>query len=102
MTFKKIMAFGLTEPDNGSDATGLKTYAKRVWGGYILNGTKRWIGNATFADYIIVWARNFNEGGKIQAFIVEKGTQGLTTKKIENKYSLRIVQKYEIYYIDHL
>ena len=59
------MSFGLTEPEYGSDATSLKTSAKKVEGGYIINGNKRWIGNATFADYIISWARNENEGDKI-------------------------------------
>ncbi len=59
----------------------------------MINGTKRWIGNATFADYIMIWARNENEGGNVQGFIVEKGSKGLITKKIENKYALRIVQK---------
>lgn len=91
--FKKILSFGLTEPDYGSDATSLKTSAKKVDGGYVINGKKRWIGNATFADYIIVWARNEDEGGKIQGFLVEKGSKGLTTTKIENKYALRMVQK---------
>ncbi len=56
--FKKIPSFGLTEPENGSDASNLKTTATRVEGGYLITGQKRWIGNATFADYIIVWARN--------------------------------------------
>ena len=65
LALKKILCFGLTEPENGSDATGLKTSAKKVEGGYILNGSKRWIGNATFADYVIVWAKNELEGGKI-------------------------------------
>jgi len=54
----KICAWALTEPDNGSDATSLKTTAKRVKGGYLITGEKRWIGNASFADYIVVWARN--------------------------------------------
>jgi alkylation response protein AidB-like acyl-CoA dehydrogenase len=58
IALKKIVCFGLTEIDNGSDATSLKTSAKKVEGGYLLNGDKRWIGNATFADYIIVWAKN--------------------------------------------
>lgn len=62
--FEKIFCFGLTEPDNGSDATGLKTTARRVDGGYILNGQKRWIGNATMGD-VIVWARNEDDGGRI-------------------------------------
>lgn len=52
----RFICFGLTEPNYGSDATGLKTVAKRVKGGYLLTGQKRWIGNATFADYIIIWA----------------------------------------------
>lgn len=86
----------MTEPDFGSDATSLRTNAKKVEGGYVINGEKRWIGNATFADYIIVWARNLDDGEKIQAFIVEKGSKGLTTKKIENKYSLRLVQNADI------
>ena len=93
IALKKFACFGLTEPDYGSDATSLKAAAKRVDGGYVLNGTKRWIGNATFADYIVIWARNDEEGGKIQGFVVEKGSKGLTTKKIENKYALRMVQK---------
>ena len=93
IALKKIMSFGLTEPDYGSDASGLKTSAKKVPGGYLITGEKRWIGNGTFADYIIIWARNLEEGNKIQAFVVEKGAKGLKTTKIENKYALRIVQK---------
>lgn len=65
MTLKKIVAFGLTEPEYGSDATSLKTSAKKVEGGYLLNGQKRWIGNATIADYVIIWAKNEEEGDKI-------------------------------------
>ncbi len=65
IALKKILSFGLTEPDFGSDATGLRTNAKKVEGGYLINGEKRWIGNATFADYIIVWARNLDDGEKI-------------------------------------
>ena len=61
----KICCFGLTEPDNGSDATGLKTNATKVKGGYLINGQKRWIGNATFADYIVVWAKNPSENNNI-------------------------------------
>ena len=91
MTMKKIICFGLTEPDYGSDATSLKTTARKVEGGWILNGKKKWIGNATFADYIVIWARNEEKQGKVQGFIVEKGSTGLTTTKIENKYSLRMV-----------
>lgn len=91
MNMDKFICFGLTEPNNGSDATGLKTTATKVEGGYLLNGQKRWIGNATFADYIVIWARNANEGNNIQAFLATKGSKGLKCTKIENKYSLRIV-----------
>ena len=66
LTFKKILGFALTEPESGSDATSLKTSAKKVPGGYLLNGRKRWIGNSTFDNsLVIVWARNEEEGGKI-------------------------------------
>jgi len=58
IALEKVLAWALTEPDNGSDASGLQTYAKKVDGGYLLTGQKRWIGNATFSDYICVWARN--------------------------------------------
>ena len=64
-TLDKICCFGLTEKEFGSDATSLQTSAKKVEGGYILNGNKRWIGNATFAHYIIIWARNLDDGNKI-------------------------------------
>jgi len=92
----KFICFGLTEPNNGSDASGLKTSATKVEGGYLINGQKRWIGNATFADYITVWARNPSENNNIQAFLVKKGSKGLKTSKIENKYSLRMVQNADI------
>lgn len=90
ITFDKICCFGLTEPDNGSDASSLKTNATKVEGGYLINGRKRWIGNATMADYINVWARNPSENNNIQCFVVEGGSKGLTCTKIENKYSLRM------------
>ena len=61
----KFICFGLTEPEFGSDATSLKTFATKVDGGYLLNGNKRWIGNATFADYITIWARNPSDGNNI-------------------------------------
>jgi alkylation response protein AidB-like acyl-CoA dehydrogenase len=93
--FDRIMSFGLTEPLNGSDASGLKTTATKVEGGWKLNGEKRWIGNATIGD-CIVWARNASDGNKIQAFYVEKGSQGFNTKKIERKYSLRSVWNADI------
>ena len=65
MNMDKIICFGLTEPEYGSDASSLKTSATKVKGGWLINGKKRWIGNATFADYIIVWARNTQEANNI-------------------------------------
>jgi glutaryl-CoA dehydrogenase len=73
---KKITSFALTEPNYGSDATSMESFAVKATDGrdgYILNGEKRWIGNGTFADYVIVWAKNRDDKDKIQAFIVEKG-----------------------------
>jgi len=93
--FDKIYCFGLTEPGNGSDASNLKTSARKVEGGYILNGQKRWIGNATFGD-VNVWARNEAEGGRVQAFVVEQGSPGFTTKKMEGKMALRMTQNADI------
>lgn len=90
MNFDKILCFGLTEPDNGSDASQLKTTATKVDGGWLLNGRKRWIGNATFGNPV-VWARNPSDGNRVQAFYVEQGQKGFNAKKIEGKYSLRIV-----------
>ena len=76
-TLEKICCFCLSEPLNGSDATGLKSSARKVDGGYILNGQKRWPGNATFADYHMVWARNEAENNAIQCFVVTKGSPGM-------------------------
>ena len=65
INFKAICCFALTEPDFGSDATSLKTTATKTEGGYLINGHKRWIGNADIAKYIVVWAKNLEEDGKI-------------------------------------
>ncbi|EGG25144.1 putative acyl-CoA oxidase [Cavenderia fasciculata] len=92
-----IGCFGLTEPLAGSDASGLLCEARKVDNGWILNGEKRWIGNAPFADIIIVWARD-TESKKIKGFIVEKGTPGLNVETINNKISLRMVQNGHIYF----
>lgn len=92
--FNKISAFALSEPNFGSDATSLETFAVKATDGrdgWILNGQKRWIGHATIADYIVVWAKNKDEGNKIQGFVVEKGSKGLKTEKIKGKYSLRML-----------
>jgi glutaryl-CoA dehydrogenase len=92
---EKIGAFGLTEPDVGSGAAGgLTTTARRDGDWWVLNGQKKWIGNATFADYIIIWARDVSDGsdGQVKGFVVEKGTPGLSTTKIKDKIALRVVQ----------
>lgn len=83
---KTIGCFGLTEPDSGSDPSSMRTHAKKVEGGYLLNGSKMWITNAPFADIAIVWATT-NEG--IRGFIVEKEFDGFTRNEIKNKMSLR-------------
>ena len=84
---KWVGCFGLTEPDSGSDPASMKTRAKRVDGGYVLNGTKMWITNSPIADIAIVWAKLEDEG--IHGFVVERGTKGFSTPKIEGKVSLR-------------
>ncbi|KAJ0978091.1 hypothetical protein J5N97_013565 [Dioscorea zingiberensis] len=86
---------GLTEPDYGSDASSLRTTATKVSGGWILDGQKRWIGNSTFADVFVIFARNM-ETNQINGFIVMKGAPGLRATKIENKIGLRIVQNGDI------
>src|ERR1700742_1364560 len=96
---EKIGAFGLTEPEVGSGvAGGLATTARRDGDGWLLNGQKKWIGNATFADYIIIWARDVTEGsdGQVKGFVVEKGTPGFATTKIHDKIALRVVQNAHI------
>jgi glutaryl-CoA dehydrogenase len=96
---EQIGAFGLTEPHGGSDvAGGMETTATREGDEWVLDGEKRWIGNATFADLIIVWARDTDEGsnGAVRGFVVPAGTPGMTITKIEGKTSLRIVQNADI------
>jgi glutaryl-CoA dehydrogenase len=88
----KIGCFALTEPLVGSGAAGgLLTTARREGDTWILSGQKKWIGNATFADLAIVWARDVSDN-QVKGFVVEKGTPGYTTEKIENKMALRVVQ----------
>ena len=89
---EKIGAFGLTEPNVGSAvAGGLETTCKKVGDKWILNGQKKWIGNATFADLIIIWARNV-ENHKVHGFIVEKDNPGFKAEKQKDKMALRTVQ----------
>jgi len=86
-TAEIIGAFGLTEPDHGSDAGGMRTRAVKADGGYRLKGAKMWITNAPAADIMVVWAKT--EDDVIRGFILERGMEGLTTPKIEGKFSLR-------------
>ncbi len=87
-TAELVGCFGLTEPDHGSDAGGMKTRARKVDGGYRITGSKMWITNSPVADILIVWAKS-DPDGKIRGFILERGMEGLSTPKIEGKFSLR-------------
>jgi glutaryl-CoA dehydrogenase len=82
-----VGCFGLTEPDAGSDPASMRTRAKTVDGGFLLNGSKTWISNSPIADVLLVWAKD--DAGEIRGFIIERGAAGLTTPKIEGKFSLR-------------
>jgi glutaryl-CoA dehydrogenase len=85
-TGELIGCFGLTEPDHGSDPGSMVTRAERTAGGFKLTGAKTWITNAPVADVAVVWAKL---DGKIRGFLVERGTKGLSTPKIDGKLSLR-------------
>lgn len=87
---EKIGSFGLTEPMFGSDASHIETRARRVGDYYILNGAKRWIGNATFADVNVIWARD-EENSQVGGFLVEKGTPGFAATKMEGKLAKRAI-----------
>jgi glutaryl-CoA dehydrogenase len=91
---EKIGAFALTEPAHGSDAVGLETRARRDGDGYRLDGAKRWIGNASFADVTIVWARG--EDGKVGGYLVERDTPGFRAEVMTGKTSLRAVWQADI------
>ena len=82
-----VGCFGLTEPDAGSDPAGMKTRAKKIDGGYRLQGSKMWITNSPISDVFVVWAKCDDE--KIRGFVLEKGMKGLSAPKIEGKFSLR-------------
>ena len=87
-TGEKIGAFGLTEPDYGSDAGSMVTRARKVQDGWLLKGAKMWITNSPVADVFVVWAKD--DEGIIRGFILERGMDGLTSPKIEGKFSLRV------------
>ncbi|HEX2503014.1 MAG TPA: acyl-CoA dehydrogenase family protein [Miltoncostaeaceae bacterium] len=82
-----VGAFALTEPKHGSDAVTLETRVRRLGGGYVIDGAKRWIGNATFADLMLVWARDAS--GDVGAYVVEKGTPGVEARLITGKIAKR-------------
>ena len=106
-TLTKIGAFGLTEPHGGSDvAGGLETTVRRDGDEWVIDGAKRWIGNGTFADLVVIWARDVTDAGSdpdenirkqpVLGFMVEKGTPGFTATKMEGKLALRSVQNADI------
>jgi glutaryl-CoA dehydrogenase len=92
---EKIGAFALTEPAHGSDAVALETSARRDGDTWVIDGTKKWIGNGTIADVIVVWARDTADG-RVKGFLVEKGTPGYRARRIDGKGSLRAVWQAEI------
>ena len=101
---EKIGAWGLTEPDHGSDSVMLETTARREGDGWVLNGKKRWIGNATFADIVVIWARDV-EDGQVKGFVLEKDENGehhpgYTTELIKGKMGKRAVWQPDIYLED--
>jgi len=92
---ERIGAFGLTEPRHGSDSVALETSARRRGDGFVLNGRKRWIGNASIADLVIIWARD--EDGDVGAYVVEKGAPGFDPSSvITRKLGKRAVWQAEI------
>lgn len=92
-----VGAFALTEPGSGSDiAGGMSTTARRDGDGWVINGTKRWIGNATWGHEAVVWAKEQGGDGRFLGFLVPIGTPGWSAEKIEGKYSLRTVQNAHI------
>ena len=91
---EKIGAFGLTEPDHGSDAVMLETRARREGDEYVIDGQKRWIGNASFANVTVIWARDDEDN--VGGFLVQKGTPGLSAEVIPGKVSKRAVWQADI------
>ncbi|MBI1729153.1 acyl-CoA dehydrogenase family protein [Candidatus Acetothermia bacterium] len=94
---KMIGCFGLTEPEHGSDPAGMETTAVKDGKNYVLNGNKTWITNANVADVAIIWAKTDDQ---IRGFLVEKGTKGFSTAKIDGKFSMRASHTGEIYLND--
>ncbi|MET8900828.1 MULTISPECIES: acyl-CoA dehydrogenase family protein [unclassified Streptomyces] len=95
-TMETVGAFALTEPLDGSDiAAGMHTTARRDGDCWVLDGEKRWIGNATFADHVVVWARDVDDD-QVKGFVVGRGTPGFETRRIDRKTSLRIVENADV------
>ena len=88
-------AFALTEPDHGSDSVALETTARRDGGEYVIDGAKRWIGNGSLADVVVVWARDTTDG-QVKGFLVERGAPGYDAQVIEGKGSVRSVWQAQI------
>ncbi len=100
-TGEYIGCFGLTEPDHGSDPGGMVTKAKKVDGGYVLNGAKMWITNGTISDVAVVWAKVDSDDSKsIRGFLVEKGMKGFSAPEMKGKYSLRASVTSELVFQD--
>jgi len=99
---EKLGAFALTEADFGSNPAGLQCQAREAADGYVINGAKKWIGNATVADVTVVWAKvgDTNDQQSIRGFLVEKGTAGFKPRLIEGKLSLRVGLTAEIEFSD--
>jgi glutaryl-CoA dehydrogenase len=91
---EKIGAFGLTEPRHGSDAVALETTARRDGDAWVLDGQKKWIGNGSIADHVLIWARD--EEGAVGGYVVEKGTPGFSARVMTGKTALRAVWQAEI------
>jgi glutaryl-CoA dehydrogenase len=98
---KVIGCFGLTEPNFGSNPSGMLTRAKRVRDGWLLNGSKAWITNGTMARIAVVWAKT-DDDDEIRGFIVEKGTKGFSTRETHHKLSLRASDTSELFFEDCL
>ncbi|MBK7060655.1 MAG: acyl-CoA dehydrogenase [Rubrivivax sp.] len=94
----KLGCFGLTEPDHGSDPGGMKSRARKVDGGWRLSGSKTWITHAPIADLMVVWAKD--DEGRVGGWILERGMKGLSTSKIEGKFSVRASPTGEIHMDD--